>query len=122
MRTIVLAAALILSPAAAMAAGDVMSGYYGNTVITRTNQGESHIHYRADHKFDGSAHNTVGSMDLTGSWTIDDEGQLCRTYDTPPPGITNPSCSPIAAHSPGETWSDSVDGQTRALTLAPGIQ
>lgn len=120
MRTLICAAAIVLTPAAALAANDVMAGYYGNTVVSHSGLGESVIHYRADHKFDGSGSNSMGSMALTGTWVIDAKGELCRTYDTPPPGVDNPSCMPVASHKPGDSWTYDAGGETVTVTLQAG--
>ena len=74
-------------------ADDIMAGLYGNTIVSKSTMGEVHAHYKADHTFDGTASSAMGSMDLKGTWVLDDKGQLCRTYDTPPPGVTNPLCT-----------------------------
>jgi hypothetical protein len=60
----------------------------------------------------------MGSMDLKGTWALDDKGQLCRTYETPPPGVTNPLCTPWTAHKVGDTWTLG----DRSITLVQGIQ
>ena len=123
MRALVLgAAALIVSSALATAADDVMSGYYGNTLISTGGMAEVHTHYKADHTFDGQASSMLGSMNLKGSWMIDDKGQLCRTYETPPPGVSNPFCTPWAAHKVGDTWTATMGSQTRTLNLVQGIK
>ncbi|MEJ0042558.1 MAG: hypothetical protein WDM81_10225 [Rhizomicrobium sp.] len=56
-----------------------------------------------------------------GTWEIKD-GQVCRTYDPPPPGISNPLCVPADPHKIGDTWTVTVNGQTRNVSLAAGIQ
>lgn len=119
MRAVILGAAFVFAvPAAAFAGDDVMASFFGNTVISKNAMSEAHIHYKADHTFDGSASSMMGSMDLKGTWKIDDKGQLCRTYDTPPPGVTNPLCTPIAAHKVGDTWT----AADRTITLVEGVQ
>jgi hypothetical protein len=112
------AAALVASTSVALAAGDVMDG---NTVISKGAMGESHVHYKADHTFDGTASSTLGSMDLKGTWKLDDKGQLCRTYETAPPGAPNPLCTPIEAHKAGDTWTMQMGTQSRTISLVSGI-
>ena len=122
MRTHLIAAfALVAVPA--LADGDVMAGFYGNTVVSTTSMGEAHTHYRADHGFD-----MVGSMmgmskTFKGTWALDGQGHLCRTFDgDTPPNIQNPSCVPIAARKPGDSWTVEMKSGTANVTLKPGIQ
>ena len=122
-RTSVIGASiLVLSVAPAFAADDIMAGYYGNTVVSVGGILESHTHYRADHTFDMTATAMGQSFDGKGTWAIDDKGQLCRTYESPPPGMPNPLCIPAAAHKVGDSWTVSVNGQTRDMSLKAGIQ
>ncbi len=116
------AAALFASTAFAFAGDDVMSGYYGNTVVSKGAMGESHVHYKADHTFDGSASSMLGSMDLKGTWKIDDKGQLCRTYDTAPPGVPNPLCTPIDPHKAGDSWTMTFGNSKRDVSLVKGVE
>jgi hypothetical protein len=118
MRAFILGAAALLASTSLAFADDIMTGLYGNTIISKGSMGEVHVHYKADHTFDGTASSMMGSMDLKGTWAFDDKGQLCRTYDTPPPGVTNPLCTPWAAHKVGDNWTMS----DRMITLVQGIQ
>jgi len=111
-----------LSAAPALAADDLMAGYYGNTVISTGGVLESHTHYRPDHTFDVTATAMGQPFNGKGSWAIDDKGQLCRTYETPPPGMPNPLCIPAETHKVGDSWTASVNGQTRNMSLKAGIQ
>lgn len=124
MRRISIAAAVLaLCAGPALAASDIMAGYYGNTVVSTGSGVEFHTHYRADHSFD-----LVGSMmgmshTFKGTWALNGNGQICRTYvDETPPGSPNPSCRPIVARKVGETWTVTSDGDTRTITLKPGVQ
>ena len=114
-------AALCATPA--FAADDVMASTYGNTVVSTGGASEAHTHYRADHSF-----YMVGSMmgmsqTFKGTWALDGKGYLCRTFEGgAPPNTANPLCTPIAAHTIGETWTVETGGQTRAVTLKAGIQ
>ncbi|HTP77040.1 MAG TPA: hypothetical protein VMJ73_08660 [Rhizomicrobium sp.] len=116
------AAALLALSTAAFASDDLMAGYYGNTVISTGGMIESHVHYRADHTFDLSATAMGQSFNSKGTWKIDDKGQLCRTYETAPPGMPNPLCIPAEAHKPGDSWTVTVNGQTRNMTLKAGVE
>jgi hypothetical protein len=118
MRAFVLGAAALLATTSLAFADDIMAGYYGNTVIAKSAMSEIHMHYKADHTFDGTGSSMMGSMALKGTWTLDAKGQLCRTYETPPPGVINPLCTPWSAHKVGETWTMN----DRTITLVAGIQ
>lgn len=111
-----------LCAAPALAADDMMAGYYGNTVISTGGVLESHTHYRPDHTFDVTATAMGQSFNGKGTWVIDDKGQLCRTYETPPPGMPNPLCIPAETHKVGDSWTATVNGQTRNMSMKAGIQ
>lgn len=122
MRTILIAAAvLLLGAAPALAEDDVMASTYGNTVVSTGAQGESHTHYKADHTFDVTMTSAMGSISTKGTWTVAD-GKLCRTYEQLAPGMTNPVCTPAEPHKMGDTWTVTIGGQVRTGTLKPGIQ
>jgi hypothetical protein len=121
-RIFLVATAAALCAAPAIAADDMMAGFYGNTVVSLGGALESHTHYRADHTFDVSATAMGQSFNGKGTWAIDDKGQLCRTYETPPPGMPNPLCIPAEAHKVGDSWTATVNGQTRNMSLKAGIQ
>jgi hypothetical protein len=123
MRRILIAASVLAFAAApALAADDMMAGYFGNTVISTGGMAEAHTHYRADHTFDVTASAMGQTYNGKGTWSIDDKGQLCRVYETPPPGMTNPVCIPGEAHKVGDSWTVSIGGQTRNLTMKAGVQ
>jgi hypothetical protein len=123
MKTILMAATVLaLAASPALAGDDPMAGYYGNTVIATSAMGESHIHYKADHTVDGTLSSMMGSFNIKGTWAIDDKGQLCRTFEQVPPGMPNPTCLPLEAHKPGDTWTVSVNGQSRTLSMKAGLQ
>ena len=123
LRIWIAAGALGLAAAPAFAGDDIMTGYYGNTVISTGGMAEVHTHYKADHSFD-----VVGSMmgmsrSYKGTWEIKGD-QLCRTYvGDPPPGLpSNPFCTAWAAHKVGDSWTMSSNGQSRNLTIKAGIE
>ncbi len=115
-------AAAALCAAPAFAAEDMMAGFYGNTVVSVGGVLESHTHYRPDHTFDLTATAMGQTFNGKGTWAIDDKGQLCRTYETPPPGVPNPLCIPAEAHKVGDSWTATVNGQPRSMSLKAGIQ
>ena len=120
---LIAASVLALVSAPALAADDVMAGYYGNTAVASGGMAETHTHYRADHTFDVSATAMGMSYNFKGTWAVDDKGQLCRTYADPaPPNTPNPLCTPVAAHKVGDTWTVTMGGNSRTITLMAGIQ
>ena len=123
MRNLLIAAsAAMLLAAPAFAADDIMAGYYGNTVVSTGGPVESHTHYKADHTFDMTATAMGQSFSGKGTWALDATGQVCRTFETPPPGTPNPLCLPGEAHKVGDNWTVSVGGQTRNVTMKAGIE
>jgi hypothetical protein len=122
-KILIAVSALALCAGPAFAADDVMAGYYGNTVIATGGIAESHTHYKADHTFDLTATAMGQNYSFKGTWAIDAKGELCRTYADPaPPNTPNPFCTPFAAHKVGDTWTMTMNGNTRTLTLKAGIQ
>jgi hypothetical protein len=114
-------AALCATPA--FAGDEIMANTFGNTVVSTGGMSEVRSHYRADHSFDMAASMMGMSKTFKGSWALDGKGNLCRTFDgEAPPNTTNPLCTPIAAHKMGDTWTVETNGQTRTVTLKPGIQ
>jgi len=95
-------AALALSATAAFAGDEVMASRIGNTTITSDASGAStKIYYEADHSFTG----VQGDQSLAGTWAVKGS-QVCLTFTSDaPPGYPNPICTPVAAHSVGETWT-----------------
>jgi len=112
------AAALLATPALA---DDIMAGYYGNTVVSTSQLGESHTHYKPDHTFDVTLTGGMGTFTGKGTWEIKD-GQLCRTYDQPPPGLPNPFCIAVAAHQPGDSWTVTFGDRSIPASMKAGIQ
>ena len=118
MRGVLIAAALLCSTGTAFA-DDVMEGYYGNTAIVTGGMAETHTVYSADHTFVTKA--PAFGLQFKGTWQVN-EGTLCRTFETPPPGTSNPLCTPIEAHKVGDTWTVKNGDDTRTITLVQGIQ
>lgn len=123
MRRILIAASTLALLAVAAAAGDdPMAGYYGNTVVASGGMIESHTHYRADHTFDLTASAMGQNYVFKGTWSLAN-GQLCRKYDDPaPPRTPNPLCTPVEAHKVGDSWTMTMNGSSRTLTLKAGVQ
>ena len=129
MKTFILAALLLGGSSAAAYAGapsgaaDVMAGYYGNTVVITGAALQVQVHYRADHTLDVAGTRSGQAFSSKGAWKIDDKGQVCRTYETPPPGVPNPFCTPAAAHKVGDTWTmPAASGGTNQAKMVAGVQ
>lgn len=112
---LVLGLACAVVCATPVVAEDVMAGFYGNTAIATGGMAEAHWIYAADHTFVMKV--PLFGVEFKGTWNVS-QTTLCRTFDTPPPNVTNPLCSPIAAHKVGDTWQ--IEGRT--ITLVKGIQ
>jgi hypothetical protein len=120
-KTILVAAIVTLAGAPALGADDVMAGFYGNTVEVTGPSFQATVHYRADHTMDSSGTIAGKTFSTKGTWKIDDKGQICRTYDTTPPTMTNPFCTAATPHKVGDTWSVTTpDGSPRTITLKAG--
>ena len=112
---------MTVGAAPALAADDVMAGYYGNTIVSTGGAATIRTHYRADHTFDFTGSMMLMSRTFKGTWALDGKGDLCRTYvGDVPPDTPNPNCVPIVARKVGDVWK-SKDG-TRTLTLKAGVQ
>lgn len=115
MNRILIAAALLALSTTLAFADDVMASRYGNTTITTDASGvQTKIYYNADGTFTG----VQASQKFDGTWKIDASGTLCLTFSAPVPGAPNPTCTPVAAHKIGDTWT----GAGRTMTLVQGIQ
>jgi hypothetical protein len=119
LRPVLIAVVLVTCFGSAASADDVMAGYYGNTAIASGGKVETHSVYNADHTFVLTAP-AVGET-FKGTWQVTGT-TLCRTYETAPPGVSNPLCTPVEAHKIGDSWTVTADGRTRTVTLVKGIQ
>jgi hypothetical protein len=98
---------------------DVMAGFYGNTAVSVGGMAETHTTYTPDHNFIMKA--PAFGAEFKGTWAVNGK-QLCRTFESPPPGVTNPLCTPIEAHKVGDTWKVGVGSEMRTVTLVKGMQ
>jgi hypothetical protein len=121
-KTLLLASALLLATPVFAADDDVMQNFFGNTLVVSGGMVDSYTHFRPDHTFDATASILGAKIVRKGTWKIDDKGELCRTLEDPPAGAPNPLCFAIAAHKPGDSWTMTINGNTRTLTLKAGIQ
>ena len=103
----------------AFAGDDVMSGYEGNTAISTGGMAEVRTYYGPDHTFVMNV--PAYSLRFKGTWAVNGT-QICFTYEVPPPGISNPDCSPVQAHKVGDSWVENADDGQRKLTLVAGAQ
>lgn len=120
MRSAAIAISLVLlSASAAFAGDDVMAPFYGNTAVVTGGMTETRTYYNADHTFTLKAPSF--GMEWKGTWKLDG-ANLCRTYEKAPPGVPNPFCTPMQAHKVGDSWTMTMDGKTRTISLVKGIQ
>lgn len=117
MRVFVLGMAALLVSTSFGCAEGLMAGYFGNTVVATTAEGELHIHYRADHTFDASGTNAGGPIAFKGTWSFNKKGALCLIRDTAPPKA-EPNCEDWYVHAVGDSWE--MNGV--AFTLVEGEQ
>ena len=126
MRYAVLTIGVMLGTSSAALAGEeMMANYFGNTVIATSQLGELRVHYKQDHSFIGRAEGPSGAYDIRGTWKLDAQGALCRTYTTSrsdlPPGLPNPYCAPLSAHKVGDSWTVvGQDGKAAQVKLVEG--
>ncbi|MBS0273881.1 MAG: hypothetical protein JSR55_05650 [Proteobacteria bacterium] len=120
MRAFLIAASLVaMSTSVACAGDDAMAGYFGNTAIVTGGMTETRTYYNADHTFVLKAPSF--NMEWKGTWKVDGTN-LCRTYEKAPPGVPNPFCTPVEAHKAGDSWTMTMNGKTRTVSLVKGIQ
>jgi hypothetical protein len=119
MRRILIAISALAFSATTAYADDVMAGFYGNTAVATGGMVDTHSYYRPDHTYVMRVP-AVGA-EYKGTWSVTGS-TLCRTFESPPPGVSNPLCSPIAPHKVGDTWTVTIDGNTRTVTLVKGEQ
>ena len=123
MGTMLIVASIFVLGTTPAVAADVMAGSYGNTVVVTGASLAVHVHYRADHTFDLAGTRSGKAFSTKGAWKINEKRQICRRYETPPPGMPNPFCSPAVSHKVGDTWSvKSPGGGMNKVTLVAGVQ
>lgn len=111
----------VFCAAPALAAANVMAGYYGNTLVSTGGPAEIRTHYRADHTFDIVGTMLGMSRTYKGTWAEDGKGNICRTFvGDLPPNTSNPLCRPATPNKVGNVWKSKDN--TRTLTLKAGVQ
>lgn len=110
-------AALVMAPTVASADIDVLSDFYGNTLISKDGGYESHYYYKPDHTFTASL--PAYYLVLKGTWSEGADGQVCRVFSTPLPGVKNPDCNVMLVHKVGDVKSE-ANGDSEKLVS--GVQ
>ena len=114
MRTMILAATFAALSVSLAWADDVMTSRFGNTTIATDSKGvQTKLYYNAD----GTLTGKQGDMNYKGTWKVANT-QLCLTFTTAVPGMSNPFCVTVAAHNVGDTWK----AGDRTVTIVKGIQ
>ena len=114
MRKMILAATFAALSVSLAWADDVMTSRFGNTTIATDSKGvQTKLYYNAD----GTLTGKQGDMSFKGTWKVANT-QLCLTFTTAVPGMSNPFCVTVSAHKVGDTWQ----GAGRTVTLVKGIQ
>lgn len=119
MRSIFIAASILVLSAGAFAAGDdeIMGSRYGNTTVIHQTLKTTRVWYSKDHTF--AAANWLGS--ISGTWKIEN-AKICLYADKTPPlysqFYSNPECDVIEAHKAGDKWKQ----EKGDFELVQGIQ
>lgn len=109
------AVALVTS---AFAGDEVMASRYGNTtVVTTANGTVMKIWYNTDHTWTGE----MAGAPTGGTWKVDGS-TLCVTYNNPPPGAANPTCSAAMERKIGDHWMVGEGAGQLSITLVAGKQ
>jgi len=120
-KLLIAAALAAIHIAPVFAAADEMSNFYGNTIISTGGSTKIRTHYRADHTFDFVGSMMFMSKTFKGTWVLDGQGNLCRTYSgSAPPDTPNPQCTPFVPRKVGDVWKSKDN--TRTLTLKAGVE
>jgi len=125
-RLLALAGTMVLFSGAALA-DDPMANTYANTVTTKnmaTGQSATLL-FNADNTYNASTTGSDGKMvKYSGGWQLKDNGAtICLTTNLPPntPNAPKPSCSPLATHNVGDSWTVTNDqSETYQVSLTSG--
>ena len=97
-------------------AADALANYYGNTLVGKSDRGEMHMWYKADHSYTS----TFNGNPTAGTWAVDGD-KVCLTQTTPPaPAGMAPRCYPMAAHNVGDTWHVAGPNGSMSMSLVAG--
>jgi hypothetical protein len=121
---IALAGVFALSASSALA-DDPMANTYANTVVSKDSKGmSSSLLFNQDGTYTIKATGPDGKpIAIPGTWTLKDGGKTICLATAAPPGTppAPPSCSPLQAHSVGDTWTVTNDqNQTFTVSLTAG--
>ena len=121
--TLALAGAFFAVMGGAAYADDVMANTYANTITTTDAKGnKATLLFNADGTYTTNAMGPDGKpVSIPGKWVVNG-GNICLTNAAPPGGAVPPqSCSPVAMHAVGESWSVTNDqGMTYQVSLTAG--
>ena len=92
--------AVTVAHAGADAGRDVLTSFYGNTLISRDRGVVSYFYYRPDHTFSGKV--PAYYMVFKGTWYQRPDGTICRVFDPPLPTLKNPDCGPMLVAKVGD--------------------
>jgi hypothetical protein len=120
--TLALAGAFALATTAALA-DDPMANTYANTVTTKSQKtgATGTLLFNADGSYSASTTGPDGKpLAYQGKWSLKDNGaSICLSPTLPNPPPT--SCSPLAMHNVGESWSVTNDqGETFDVSMTAG--
>lgn len=125
-RVLALAGAAVLFAGAALA-DDPMAGTYANTVVTKDHAtGQSAmLLFNQDMSYQAKGVGANGQpVGYAGTWMLKDGGKTICLTPTIPAGTPNapkPSCSPLAPHNVGDSWTVTDDqNQTFDVSITAG--
>jgi hypothetical protein len=117
LRILAFGAIFIVAPTISSADQDILSDFYGNTLISKDGGYESHYYYKPDHTFTAAL--PAYYLVLKGTWSQSSDGQVCRVFSTPLPGVKNPDCNVMLVHKVGDVDAESNGDSER---LVEGLQ
>jgi hypothetical protein len=95
----------------------VLSDFFGNTLVSKDGDFETHYYYSSDHTF--TAKLPAYYLVLKGTWSQTAKGEICRVFSNPLPGIKNPDCNVMQVHKLGDA---EVEPNGDSEKLVAGLQ
>lgn len=122
---IALAGGFAFAASSAALADDPMANTYSNTVVSKDSKGmTSSLLFNQDGTYTLKATGPDGKpVMIPGTWTLKDGGKTICLATAAPPNTppAPPSCSPLQAHSVGDSWTVTNDqNQTFDVSLTAG--
>lgn len=120
-----LAGGLLLASTAAFA-DDPMANVYGNTITSKNKAtgDTATLLFNADGSYTASGTANGKPVQYPGKWSLKDGGKTICLAPQLPPDTPNPpgaSCSPLAVHNVGDSWTVTNDqNQTFDISLTAG--